>query len=134
MKKPATKPSPEPEQPLAVFHPPVREWFEAVFPGPTPPQTLGWPAISRGESTLILAPTGSGKTLAAFLWCLDRLMFAPTPRPERRWRVLYVSPRKALAVDVERNLPAPLAGIAHIADSLSEPYLTPSIAIRTGDT
>jgi ATP-dependent Lhr-like helicase len=120
--------------PLAPFHPAVRRWFESAFDAPTRPQTLGWPPIARGESTLILAPTGSGKTLTAFLWCLERLMFAPQPPKRRRCRVLYVSPLKALAVDVERNLRAPLAGIANVADGLGEPYLTPSIAIRTGDT
>src|SRR5207253_783249 len=76
----------------------------------------------------------SGKTLTAFLWCLDRLMFTPAPPKAARCRVLYVSPLKALAVDVERNLRAPLAGIANVAGTLREPYLTPSIAIRTGDT
>ena len=120
--------------PLSPFHPAVRAWFAAEFAGPTRPQTLGWPAIARGESTLILAPTGSGKTLAAFLWCLDRLMFTPAPAKARRCRVLYVSPLKALAVDVERNLRAPLAGIARAADERGEPYTTPTIAIRTGDT
>jgi len=90
------------------FHPAVREWFEAVFPGPTKPQVMGWPAIARGESTLILAPTGTGKTLAGFLWCINRLMFAPVPSKEKRCRVLYISPIKALAVGVERNLRAPL--------------------------
>ena len=65
--------------PLSLFHPAVREWFSGVFEAPTRPQRLGWPAIARGESTLILAPTGSGKTLAAFLWCLNRLMFEPVP-------------------------------------------------------
>src|ERR1700752_1344918 len=119
---------------LAPFHPAVRAWFTAEFAGPTRPQTLGWPAIARGESTLILAPTGSGKTLAAFLWCLDRLMFTPAPAKARRCRVLYVSPLKALAVDGERNLRAPLAGIAQLAASRGDPYLTPAIAIRTGDT
>jgi ATP-dependent Lhr-like helicase len=120
--------------PLAPFHPAVRAWFAAEFAGPTRPQTLGWPAIARRESTLILAPTGSGKTLAAFLWCLDRLMFTPAPAKARRCRVLYVSPLKALAVDVERNLRAPLAGIARVADARGEPYTAPAIAIRTGDT
>ena len=100
---------------LELFHPAVTEWFAKAFPSPTTPQQLGWPAIARGESTLILAPTGSGKTLAAFLWCLNRLMFEPAPPRPSRCRVLYVSPLKALAVDVERNLRAPLAGIADVA-------------------
>src|SRR5512143_1231544 len=89
---------------LAPFHPAVVEWFTRSFPVPTPPQTLGWPVIARGESALILAPTGSGKTLAAFLWCINRLMFDPVPDVRTRCRVVYVSPLKALAVDVERNL------------------------------
>ena len=76
--------------PLQPFRPAVREWFSGAFEGPTPPQTLGWPAIARGESTLVLAPTGSGKTLAAFLFCLDRLMFTPQPPKASRCRVLYV--------------------------------------------
>ena len=71
------------KSPLTLFHPPVRAWFDAVFPAPTRPQQLGWPAIARGESTLILAPTGTGKTLAAFLWCINRLMFSPVPPPPR---------------------------------------------------
>jgi ATP-dependent Lhr-like helicase len=120
--------------PLSPFHPAVRDWFSASFEAPTRPQAQGWPAIARGESTLILAPTGSGKTLAAFLWSLDRVMFAPVPEKRDRCRVLYVSPLKALAVDVERNLRAPLAGIAHIAASRGEVYHAPAIAIRTGDT
>src|SRR5579872_1043345 len=119
---------------MEFFHAEVREWFGAAFAAPTRPQRLGWPAIARGESTLILAPTGSGKTLAAFLWCLDRLMFAPPPAKEARCRVLYVSPLKALAVDVERNLRAPLAGIAEVAAAKNVPYTAPAIAIRTGDT
>src|SRR5437763_3468128 len=120
--------------PLHSFHPAVREWFAGAFEEPTRPQTLGWPAIARGDSTLILAPTGSGKTLAAFLSCLDRLMFAPAPPKSQRCRVLYVSPLKALAVDVERNLRSPLAGIAEIATAQHIAYTPPTIAIRTGDT
>src|SRR5262245_63467081 len=120
--------------PLALFHPPVREWFARSFPAATRPQTLGWPAIARGESTLIFSPTGSGKTLTAFLWCLDRAMFAPPPEKSRRCRVVYISPLKALAVDVEKNLQAPLQGIARLAEQRGEPYRIPTIAIRTGDT
>ncbi len=121
-------------QTLELFHPAVREWFSRSFDAPTHPQQLGWPAIARGESTLILAPTGSGKTLSAFLWCLNRLMFEPQPPPKARCRVLYVSPLKALAVDVERNLRAPLAGITNVAHSHGIPVTTPTIGIRTGDT
>jgi ATP-dependent helicase Lhr and Lhr-like helicase len=126
-------PNDEPS-PLRSFHAPVREWFEAVFTQPTRPQSAGWPAIARGDSTLILAPTGSGKTLAAFLWCIDRIMFAPPPPKEQRCRVVYISPIKALAVDVERNLQAPLVGIAHAAQRLAIPFHSPDVAIRTGDT
>ncbi len=119
---------------LRQFHAPVAAWFAASFAAPTRPQTLGWPAIARGESALILAPTGTGKTLTAFLWCLDRLMFEPVPAREARCRVLYISPLKALAVDVERNLRAPLSGIAHVAEAAGTPFHAPSVAIRTGDT
>ena len=119
---------------LELFHPAVAEWFRASFEAPTPPQTDGWPAIARGESTLILAPTGSGKTLTAFLWCLNRVMFDPPPLPGERCRVLYISPLKALAVDIERNLRAPLAGIGNRAVSRGDAHHLPVIAIRTGDT
>jgi ATP-dependent helicase Lhr and Lhr-like helicase len=120
--------------PLALFHPAVGAWFTASFGTPTPPQALGWPAIARGESTLILSPTGSGKTLSAFLWAIDRVMFAPQPATDRRCRVLYVSPLKALAVDVERNLRAPIAGIANVADARGDAHVVPAVSVRTGDT
>src|SRR5262245_52822928 len=119
---------------LTLFHPAVAEWFQASFAAPTPPQAQGWPAIARGESTLILAPTGSGKTLTAFLWCLNRVMFDPSAESERRCRVLYISPLKALAVDIERNLRAPLAGIANRAIARGDALHSPAVAIRTGDT
>lgn len=124
----------ETEDVLGLFHAPVRDWFQAVFDGPTRPQQLGWPAIARGESTLVLAPTGTGKTLAAFLWALNRLMFEPVPDKKERCRILYVSPIKALAVDVERNLRAPLVGIAHAARRMSVPFHEPTAWVRTGDT
>ncbi len=120
--------------PLAQFQPAVRDWFRASFAGPTPPQTLGWPVIARGESALVLAPTGSGKTLAAFLACIDRVMFAPPPPRERRCRIVYVSPLKALAVDVERNLRAPIIGVANVAAGRGDAHILPTVAVRTGDT
>jgi ATP-dependent Lhr-like helicase len=119
---------------LALFHPAVRAWFEAVFAEPTRPQRLGWPAIASGDSTLVLAPTGSGKTLAAFLWAIHRLMFSPVPAASQRCRIVYISPIKALAVDVERNLRAPLVGIAQAAHRGGHEFHEPSIAVRTGDT
>src|SRR6201997_5005262 len=120
---------------LGLFHPVTAEWFKAVFDGPTAPQRMGWPVIARGESALILAPTGTGKTLTAFLWCLDRLMLHPGPRgQEDGTRVVYISPLKALAVDVERNLRSPLAGIANIARGAGVTVREPGIAVRTGDT
>ena len=116
------------------FHPAVERWFTSSFSSATRAQTLGWPAIAAGEWTLICAPTGSGKTLTAFLWALERLMFTPLPAKRERCRVVYVSPLKALAVDVERNLRAPLSGIANVATERGDAFVTPSIAIRTGDT
>ena len=121
--------------PFACFHPVTVEWFKAVFDVPTPPQRMGWPVIARGESALILAPTGTGKTLTAFLWCLDRLMLHPRPEGKRKGcRIVYVSPLKALAVDVERNLRSPLAGIANMAARRGVPFHEPTISVRTGDT
>ncbi|HUL78031.1 MAG TPA: DEAD/DEAH box helicase [Vicinamibacteria bacterium] len=116
------------------FQPAVREWFADTFAAPTKAQRLGWAAITQGQSALVFAPTGSGKTLAAFLAALDRLMFAPPPGKAERCRVVYVSPLKALAVDVERNLRAPIAGIARVAGRRREAIHIPELAIRTGDT
>jgi ATP-dependent Lhr-like helicase len=121
--------------PLRSFTTPTRAWFEASFSQPTPAQMAGWEAISTGSHTLIHAPTGSGKTLAAFLWVLDRLHSEPLPPPARRCRVLYVSPLKALAYDINRNLRAPLAGIRHAAERLGQPAPAPlETFLRTGDT
>ena len=122
------------KDPLLGFRPAVQEWFRGAFAAPTAAQARGWPPILDGRSTLLLAPTGSGKTLAAFLAAIDRLMFTPEPSARERCRVLYVSPLKALAVDVERNLRAPVAGIAAIAERRGEAYRLPSVAIRSGDT
>ena len=136
----ATAPGEEMPNPLAVFHPVTGEWFRASLGEPTQAQRLGWPPIARRESTLLLAPTGTGKTLAAFLSCLDRLMLHRAPEesaldsPAGRTRVVYISPLKALAVDVERNLRAPLLGIADLARRRGLPFRIPEIAVRTGDT
>ena len=119
---------------LKRFSPAVRAWFETSFAAPTPPQAAGWPAISSGDNTLILSPTGSGKTLAAFLWGLDRLMTEPVPEREARTRLLYLSPLRALAVDVEKNLRSPLRGIMLAAERLGETVHVPTVGMRTGDT
>ncbi|MBL8940865.1 MAG: DEAD/DEAH box helicase, partial [Archangium sp.] len=121
-------------QVLDLFHPAVKAWFEQSFPAPTKPQLLGWPSLVKNDSTLILAPTGSGKTLTAFLHCIDRLMFSPKPTGKGRCKVLYLSPIKALAVDVERNLRAPIAGIARVAEQRGDAFRIPDLLIRTGDT
>src|SRR3954452_4828324 len=126
----AAEPSPFPE----LFHPAVLDWLGETFAAPTRAQARGWPEIVGGRSTLILAPTGSGKTLAAFLAAIDRLMFSPVPAKQARCRVLYVSPLRALAFDVERNLRAPLVGIARVAERRGETVHVPSVALRTGDT
>lgn len=120
---------------LESFTAATRTWFQASFPTPTRAQLEGWPAIAEGKHTLIHAPTGSGKTLAAFLWTLDRLLTEPQPERDRRCRVLYISPLKALAHDVDRNLRAPLAGIRHAAQRLGgDPPPELTTFLRTGDT
>ena len=115
---------------LEAFHPAVRTWFERRFPdGPTEPQAAGWREIAAGEHTLIAAPTGSGKTLAAFLVFIDRLYKTGTGP-----RVVYVSPLKALAVDIQQNLETPLREIAAVAAELGFPPPDIRVAVRTGDT
>ncbi|MFE3457550.1 DEAD/DEAH box helicase [Nocardiopsis aegyptia] len=114
------------------FGPATRTWFDQAFPaGPTPAQAQAWDAISQGRNTLVVAPTGSGKTLSAFLWSLDRLTRTPG---DGRCRVVYVSPLKALAVDIERNLRAPLAGISAAARDQGLPLSPVTVGVRTGDT
>ncbi len=119
-------------EPLARFLPATRAWFEGAFAAPTPAQAGAWATIAAGGNALVVAPTGSGKTLAAFLWAIDRLL---APAPEKRGvRVLYVSPLKALAVDVERNLRSPLAGIRAAAQRLGVAVGEVAVGVRTGDT
>jgi ATP-dependent Lhr-like helicase len=121
---PSPTSTPPPSSPLAGFSAPVREWFERAFAQPTPAQAQAWPAIAAGEHVLVSAPTGSGKTLAAFLWALDRLNGIGSGS-DGGVRVVYVSPLKALAYDIERNLRVPLRGIG--AEEVR-------VGIRTGDT
>lgn len=120
---------------LDRFSEPTRTWFGAAFAAPTAAQQGAWEAIGAGRHALVVAPTGSGKTLSAFLWSLDRLLSQPAPEDrQRRCRVLYVSPLKALAVDVERNLRAPLTGIRHTADRLGHEVSEVRVGVRSGDT
>ncbi|MEU7953011.1 DEAD/DEAH box helicase [Micromonospora chalcea] len=120
---------------LQEFGAATREWFTAAFAAPTPAQQGAWRSVAAGRNALVVAPTGSGKTLAAFLWSLDRLAKEPPPAdPRRRCRVLYVSPLKALAVDVERNLRAPLTGIRQAAARLGLAPPDVTVGMRTGDT
>ncbi|MCU1540969.1 MAG: box helicase, partial [Arthrobacter sp.] len=133
------------------FSRPTRDWFLGAFSAPTPAQNGAWNAISSGSHALVVAPTGSGKTLAAFLWALDRLLVSAPAVPEelpgldaakgtrrkapkRNTRVLYISPLKALGVDVERNLRAPLIGITQTAKRLGLPAPLITVGVRSGDT
>ncbi len=120
---------------LSLFHPAVERWFRESFAGPTPSQALGWPVIAQAKNTLILAPTGSGKTLAAFLFAINELIC----RQQREEafhgvQVLYLSPLKALAVDIERNLEKPLQGIRMVAAGLGLDLPVVTAGVRTGDT
>ncbi|HEY0640680.1 MAG TPA: DEAD/DEAH box helicase, partial [Pseudonocardiaceae bacterium] len=120
---------------LGAFTPATRNWFTGAFAAPTAAQEGAWAAIAAGQHALVVAPTGSGKTLAAFLWALDRLAADALPEEAtRRCRVLYVSPLKALAVDVQRNLRAPLTGIRQAATRLGTPPPDITVGMRTGDT
>lgn len=122
-----------PADPLARFSALTREWFTAAFPAPTAAQAQAWSAIAEGDNTLVIAPTGSGKTLAAFLWAIDELAQLPSG-PRSGTQVLYVSPLKALAVDVERNLRTPLTGITRVAERHGVPAPSISVGVRSGDT
>lgn len=120
---------------LDLFSPATSQWFAGAFAAPTEAQVGAWEAAAAREHALVVAPTGSGKTLAAFLWALDQLAVAGPPVDRSmRCRVLYVSPLKALAVDVQRNLRAPLAGIRQAAHRLGLPEPSITVGMRTGDT
>ena len=119
---------------LDRFSPATREWFAGAFAEPTTAQAGAWDAISSGSHALVVAPTGSGKTLAAFLWSIDQLLSSPATAPKRRTRVLYISPLKALGVDVERNLRSPLVGVTQTARRLGLPTPDVTVGVRSGDT
>ncbi|MEV1011735.1 DEAD/DEAH box helicase [Streptomyces sp. NPDC049881] len=130
-----TSATPDPESALSGFSAPTRAWFTRAFRAPTAAQEGAWRAIAEESDALVVAPTGSGKTLAAFLASLDRLAAVPPPaEPHKRCRVLYISPLKALAVDVERNLRSPLTGIRQEAVRLGLPEPDIRVGTRTGDT
>ncbi|MGA4846343.1 ATP-dependent helicase [Streptomyces sp. G5(2025)] len=131
----STSGAPSARSALDGFSPATRSWFTGAFSAPTSAQAGAWQAISEGSDVLVVAPTGSGKTLAAFLAALDQLASTPPPAdPKKRCRVLYVSPLKALAVDVERNLRSPLTGIRQEAVRLGMPEPEVRVGIRSGDT
>ncbi len=116
---------------LDRFAPATRQWFDESFDAPTPAQLGAWDAVAGDEHVLVVAPTGSGKTLAAFLSSIDRLMHAGESEGTR---VLYISPLKALAVDVERNLRSPLVGITQAAARRGDEFREVSVGVRSGDT
>ena len=121
--------------PLVGISAPARAWFTTTFAEPTAAQAGAWPAIAAGDHTLVLAPTWSGKTLAAFFWALDAIMTSDPPaEPSARTRILYISPLRALAVDVEKNLQSPLRGVQLAAERLGQTIQPVSVAIRSGDT
>ena len=121
--------------PLAPFHPVVRRWFTEMLGEPSAPQRAGWPAIARGEDTLILAPTGTGKTLAAFLWELNALITEGMEAPlANAVHLLYVSPLKALNNDVQRNLDTPLGQLRERFEREGMRFPEIRVAVRTGDT
>ena len=131
----SARPDSPPSDPLGRFSAITREWFDSTFAAPTTAQAQAWDAIADGDNTLVIAPTGSGKTLAAFLWALDNLAsLEAAPDREAGTRVLYVSPLKALAVDVERNLRTPLAGLTRIAERHGVRPPDISVGVRSGDT
>ena len=125
---------------LERFTPATQDWFRGAFPAPTPAQEGAWTAISAGKHALVVAPTGSGKTLSAFLWAIDSVFRERTTateapaKGEPRTRILYISPLKALGVDVERNLRSPLVGIGQSARRLSIPAPAVTVGVRSGDT
>ncbi|MGV8965401.1 MAG: ATP-dependent helicase [Cellulomonas sp.] len=124
---------------LAGFSPATRAWFTGAFAGPTAAQTGAWSAVAAGDHALVVAPTGSGKTLAAFLWALDGLIAPGADEPAvlspvERCRVVYVSPLKALASDIELNLRSPLVGIRQAATRLGLTVPNVTVGVRTGDT
>ncbi|TQL68068.1 Lhr family ATP dependent helicase [Nocardioides albertanoniae] len=119
---------------LEGFSDPTRTWFAAAFAEPTAAQAGAWEAIGAGRNALVVAPTGSGKTLSAFLWSIDKLLTEPVPEKKQRCRVLYISPLKALGVDVERNLRSPLVGIRQTAERLGVEAPEVRVGVRSGDT
>lgn len=131
-----TLPTKDPRAALDLFSEPTRDWFRGAFDAPTAAQAGAWQAIAADSHVVVVAPTGSGKTLAAFLWAIDQISQTPinTSAPQERCKILYISPLKALAADVERNLNSPLAGIAHASARAGVAHREIVVGSRTGDT